>query len=546
MTAAERSTSWLPRSHTVTSGRLTFYFGIRYATPLLVLLAIAATSVTVEADRLTGVLTTQLAFTIFTHAMALRRPNLVSVALFAGMLGDVLGISALVVLTGGAGGPLAFLYTLHALAAGILLSSRAGLRVLMLSTAGIVAVDVIARTTQLGATPFPRGLEAVAALWVLGGAATLFSTYNERELRRQNAELATVRQISLDIEDSLSLEQIFSDLCRGVRQGFGFDGAAVLLREDDRMRCVAAEGITGSTDARLELRGRLAEALDAGVPLVTGGEQARRDGALIPLLGAHGYLAVPLSDDGLLIVTRSGRRGKPGTLRAREIDTMDRLAHHARLAIANARLHEQVHAMAVTDPLTGVANHGEMQRRLTEEVGRLKRYATLRGESHRLSVVLLDIDHFKRFNDRFGHQAGDEVLRTVARQLQEAVRSFDFVARYGGEEFAVLLPETPAESAREVAERIRAAVSASPYVPSTGKPVRITVSIGIATGPENATSPAELIKLADTALYRSKADGRNRVTHIDDTARAVAKVVPLKRRKAAEQAPPPRPARNGR
>jgi len=392
----------------------------------------------------------------------------------------------------------------------------------------LISIDAVMHNRSLGTgTLFPSGMAAVAAMWIIGGAGTLFTVFNERELRRRNAELATIRQVTLDIADSLTLEEIFSDLCRGVCDGFSFDGAAVLLWDGEKMRVAAAKGATGATDMRLELHGRLANALRVGGPLVTSRDEAAADGALIPLFGSRGYLAVPLAEDGLLIVTRNGRRGRPGTLKEHEIEALDRLAHHARLAIANARLHARVREMAITDPLTGLANHGEMQRRLAFEAGRIQRYATLRAAGHHVSVILADIDHFKKFNDRYGHQAGDAVLKGVAAAVKSAVRSFDIVARYGGEELAVILPETTEQAAREVAERIRRAVAMYPFAAEPGKPVRVTVSVGVATAPENGTTPPALIRAADEALYYSKEEGRNRVSHALDVSKPVARVLTM-------------------
>ena len=509
-------------------GRVSVYFSIRYVTPVLVLLAVAASTAHPNLDRLTGLLTAQITFAVATHALAARGRSFVGPAIWIGMITDVVAITGMVAITGGANGPLVFLYTLSALAAGILLSSRAGFRVILLSTIAIVVMDSMTHTHTFGKTTFfPGGLAAVAALWIIGGAGTMFSIYNERELKRRNAELATIRQVTLDIEDSLTLEEIFGDLCRGVVQGFRFDAAAVLLWDGEMMRVAASQGTTGSSDMRIDLRGRIASALRLKDALVTSREEATSDGTLIPLLGPRGYLAIPIAEDGLLIVTRDGRKGRPGMLRENEVEALDRLAHHARLAIANARLHAHMSEMAITDPLTGLANHGEMQARLTFESGRLGRYATLRAAGHHLSVILLDIDHFKKFNDRFGHQAGDAVLKGVAAALKGAVRSFDIAARYGGEEFAVILPETTEEAAREVAERIRRSVSMYPFASEDGKSVRVTVSVGVATAPENGSTPAALIKQADAALYHSKEEGRNRVTHALDTEVPVARVLTM-------------------
>lgn len=528
-----------------TRGRLAVFFGVRYATPLIVLLALASSTIDVDIDRVTGLLTAQVAFAIATHAIALLGDRMLGTAIWIGMLGDVTVIAALTVMTGGAGGPLAFVFTVHALAAGILLSSRAGLRMLLLATIALLSLDIVAGSgISEGTTELPQGLEAVAALWILGGSATLFSAYNERELRRRNAELATVRKVTLDIEDSLSLREIFDDLCSGVVGGFGFDSAAVLMREDDGVRCVGAHGITGKVDTVVEERGRLAHALALGKPLVTTGEQAARDASLLDIIGSRGHVSIPIDADGLLVVTRTGRKNRPGRVRASEIETLERLAHHARLAVENARSHERVRRMSITDPLTGLLNHGEFQKRFAHEVGRIQRYAGVRARGARTSLVLLDIDNFKRFNDRYGHPAGDAVLKGVAAAVRSAVRSFDIVARYGGEELAVILPETGIEASRDVAERIRRAVASYPCaVTRSGKPINVTVSVGVATVPEHGTVATEVIKQADAALYRAKEAGKNRVSHAADQPDTLAAVVPLATR--PRRASGATPARDG-
>lgn len=173
-------------------------------------------------------------------------------------------------------------------------------------------------------------------------------------------------------------------------------------------------------------------------------------------------------------------------------------AQKRELEMVNTRLE----MLATMDGLTGIKNHRAFQEQLMVEYERSRRY----GKP--LSVLLMDVDKFKRFNDSFGHPAGDQVLRQVASAIQNEARSSDFVARYGGEEFAVLLPEANAEEAMVAAERIRAAVAGQ------GWELReVTISIGVATMLPATESAAQLIEGADKALYASKASGRNRVTH---------------------------------
>lgn len=156
--------------------------------------------------------------------------------------------------------------------------------------------------------------------------------------------------------------------------------------------------------------------------------------------------------------------------------------------------------LSVTDSLTELYNRRYLMDRLTAEVGRSSRH------NHHFSVLMVDVDHFKRYNDACGHQAGDEVLIRVAGVLREAIREVDTAARYGGEEFVVLLPETGVGGAGEVAERIRARVAGEPF--SGGQ---VTLSIGVAEFPDHGNTSESVIASADSALYDAKSAGRNRV-----------------------------------
>ena len=172
----------------------------------------------------------------------------------------------------------------------------------------------------------------------------------------------------------------------------------------------------------------------------------------------------------------------------------------AELAHANALLH----ALALTDGLTGLYNHRAFQERIQEEYARASR-------SHLpLSLILVDVDKFKNYNDSFGHPAGDEVLKQVAVILQETARINDIVARYGGEEFVVILPETDADDSMIAAERLREAIQTASWANR-----EITISLGAATLKPEMTA-AEMISAADQSLYLSKQHGRNRSTHADE------------------------------
>lgn len=167
---------------------------------------------------------------------------------------------------------------------------------------------------------------------------------------------------------------------------------------------------------------------------------------------------------------------------------------------------QRIYELSIRDYLTEVFNCRYFYERLEEEIKRAERY------KNTLSLIMLDIDYFKQYNDIYGHQAGDSILRDVAFFLKKNIREYDLVARYGGEEFSVILPETGKQVARNLAERIRVSVSAQsfPFV-ETQPGGNLTISFGIATFPDDAKAINELVKVADRALYKAKENGRNRV-----------------------------------
>jgi len=178
---------------------------------------------------------------------------------------------------------------------------------------------------------------------------------------------------------------------------------------------------------------------------------------------------------------------------------LEALAQQAAMAVEHARLYE----LAITDGLTKLFIHRYFQARLEEEIVRAKRYHTA------CSLILFDIDHFKKFNDTYGHQQGDVVLIEVAKLTKQTVReTVDIPARYGGEEFAIILPETDAKGAHLVAERLRKTVEAYDF-PGQEKALKVTISLGVATFPDHASVKSVLIKKADMALYECKGRGRN-------------------------------------
>jgi diguanylate cyclase (GGDEF)-like protein len=172
------------------------------------------------------------------------------------------------------------------------------------------------------------------------------------------------------------------------------------------------------------------------------------------------------------------------------------------VALENVRLHRLVERQASTDGLTDLANRRHFEEGLASEISRAERF----GGS--LALVLADLDDFKQVNDRYGHQAGDDVLQAFADVLRDTVRDIDLAARYGGEEFAVLLPQTDLGGAERLAERLREVMEARQLTPHPGASFSVTSSFGVASFPE-APTPAALFAAADEALYRAKSAGKN-------------------------------------
>ncbi|MFZ2959052.1 MAG: diguanylate cyclase [Candidatus Ozemobacteraceae bacterium] len=276
--------------------------------------------------------------------------------------------------------------------------------------------------------------------------------------------------------------------CLAVNKVIGFEGAVT-----ERVSFKPGEGIAGIA---FSTRATVVSDDLAGDPRVASPHLLDASGS-----GPVTIIATPLisEEETVGVLTIVNRRGTRFDSADRSL--LETVAAQVAAAIARARLFE----LAITDGLTGLFIHRYFQARLHDELQRSKR--------HQISVTLImtDIDHFKRVNDTYGHQQGDRILRGVADLVRAGVRSIDIPARYGGEEFAVVLPNTSLEDGLKLAERLRASIEKEKF-PGMPGPGSITISLGVATCPLHAAGEKTLIECADRALYQSKDEGRNRVT----------------------------------
>lgn len=222
-------------------------------------------------------------------------------------------------------------------------------------------------------------------------------------------------------------------------------------------------------------------------------------------------MAVPLIVDnkinGVMLI---GKR-EPGEFNEKHLQMLTILGGQAAVTIANALLYKKIKNQAIFDYLTNLYNHRYFYQKLAEEHERSKRYNAI------YSLIIMDIDNFKEFNDTYGHLVGDKVLKLVAMKIKENIRAVDIAARYGGEEFTILLPETYNKQAIVAAERIRTEI-ANAAIEVNNELLKITVSLGVSTYPHDSTDLTELLDRSDKALYFSKESGKNKVSNWSEIA----------------------------
>ncbi|HEX9822868.1 MAG TPA: diguanylate cyclase [Actinomycetota bacterium] len=456
-----------------------------------------------------------------------------NLGLFGAMLiVDGVYLGWLVYVTGGPVSALLPLILLHLIAVTLLASHRTGLKLAMWHSLVLLAVyygqevrlaiPLVDERPALPTGGFARLVGFIAIFWLVALATTTFSAVNERELRRRRFDLEALARLAASLEGAESPPAVADTLLSSLIDTFNLSRGLVFGVVDVVSDPESSDGVVGEGILPVAALG----GQGPGVATATGGIvgpadrairtacEARRTGLISDLdpeanprvsnllPNARNILVVPLTAEGRsvgAVVLEHGLRSG-SRIERRVVSMVERFCSHAALALRNTTLVDQLRDLATTDGLTKVANRRTFETSLELE---LERAARTGGA---VSLLMLDLDHFKRLNDEHGHRRGDEVLQGVAEILRRESRSFDVPARYGGEEFAVILPGCEVDDAIRSAERLRRAIAAM------DDETPVTVSAGIATFPTHAADAESLVKTADRALYQSKRAGRNQVS----------------------------------
>ncbi|MBA3464135.1 MAG: diguanylate cyclase [Deltaproteobacteria bacterium] len=382
---------------------------------------------------------------------------------------------------------------------------------------GVHLRGILAADRDAGFTEADRDLLADASAQVL---RVVQSEQVFRAVERAKYEHEQFYQATAMLGRALTPEQVMETAFDAAAAICDYDVAAIALYEKDRQRHritavrvrPGGEGIIDPAQLKdLEFKdnaGLASMVVKNRHYLPSGGEPREVSAPIytrkVKLDDAKSLLVLPLlcADEPVGTLTLVARAEKRFGKDVREMLAV--IANQVAISLENGFLYRRMETMATTDGLTGLTNHRTFQTKFAEMLERAARH------NHKVALLLCDVDFFKKVNDGYGHPVGDEVLRRVARVLQEVPRKIDIPARYGGEEFAVLLDNVDVAQAKAVAERIR--IEISKVVVDTEKgPLSVTESVGVAAFPEDGRDRATLIERADLALYHAKHTGRNRV-----------------------------------
>jgi diguanylate cyclase (GGDEF)-like protein len=337
---------------------------------------------------------------------------------------------------------------------------------------------------------------------------------SRQEIERLLVEYQSLYDLGLKLTASESPEKLYRTIVDYATTLTNTPAGSLTIFEEKRgqMSLAAVKGVSKrfSSRTRWKVRqgGLTSYILNQDEPLAV--QDIKRypkfDNPIMLREGIRSLIASPLKTEGRIVGILYVDDFKPRQYTTREVSLLSLLSTFAAMAIEKTKLLESTRQLAITDELTGLFNHRHFRQQLNVELSRAERYR------RSLSLMMIDIDYFKHYNDTNGHLKGNEVLREVGRILKEMSREVDIVARYGGEEFSIVMPETKRRKALALSERLRRRIASQKFENANKQPNRrLTVSIGLASFPDSAGTAFDLIAEADKALYEAKRAGRNTV-----------------------------------
>jgi diguanylate cyclase (GGDEF)-like protein len=357
-----------------------------------------------------------------------------------------------------------------------------------------------------------REIRALEKIELLQDRSRELETEN-RALRERIAELHTFLNLSKTLSATLNMEELFRLALHLIGRSLHVDAYSLMLLDESGERLVVKAAFGFPDDGGLGLTLRVGEGI-SGLVAQTGQAMLVPDVSAEPRLLEQesfrqqrgSFICVPLRIKGREVMgVLNAQKPDPQGFGLGDLDLFQAVANQVAAALENAQLYQRTKELSTRDDLTGLFNRRHFFDNLEKEVQRARRYRRV------FSLILLDLDDFKGYNDTYGHLKGDEALKEIGRLLLASTRRADIVARFGGEEFVVLLPEINAQGALVVAEKIRTAVEQYPFAGRTSQPGgKMTVTLGLATYPTDSEDGLELVDLADRALYLGKQQGGNR------------------------------------
>jgi diguanylate cyclase (GGDEF)-like protein len=334
-------------------------------------------------------------------------------------------------------------------------------------------------------------------------------------LNERIIELYTLYNVSKNLSMSLQLNELFDITMNVIGESLGLGQYCLMLMDNNsgKLSIQASHGLPLNMEARgiiCDASGVSWKVAKEGKPILISDISKEQDFLYFKESGIKegSYLGVPLiRKDNKVIGVLSAHKTDPRSFGEPDLNLFKAVAEHVAVAIDNALTYQQTKEMMLRDELTNLYNRRYFFERFDKEVYRANRY------NHHISLLMVDIDHFKNFNDSFGHLRGDEALKKLAEILEGFIRKADVLARYGGEEFLILLPETDKNGAASVGEKLRSHVESLDFNDDASnlEAAGLTITIGVASLPMDTDSADSLIDLADKALYYGKAQGRNQV-----------------------------------